>query len=794
LIHLAPEVKVQLSEGVPLGRALPLLLAPAGDWEAARAAVENGADAVYFGLETLNARLRARNFRLQELPELLRFLHRRGVRGYLTANTLVFPDELQEAEELLRSAVQAGIDALIVQDLGICRLARRLSSDVPLHASTQMTVSNAAGLRYAAAMGCASITLARELSLEEVAALVEPARSAGVQLEVFAHGALCVSYSGQCLASLAFGGRSGNRGACAQPCRLPYELLVDGEPARLPGRFPLSPRDLCTLPLISELVAIGVAALKIEGRLKSAEYVAATTRAYREALDGCAAGAEDPAGPPAELELTFSRGLGPGWYRGRQHRELVNTTSGQKRGIEVGAVVAIDGEQVTAHLTAPLEAGDGVLLGEGGPGGRVYSVEERGGRTVVGFERGLELDRARPGDPIWKTSDPAVERRLRQSFAGDAVRFARPVDLVVTGRAGDQLEIEARDELGHAVRVASDLALAPAERHPLDETSLRAQLGRLGGSPFRLRALEVKLEGQLMLPVSQLNRARRECVERLAELRERPPRWQLTEMVPAATSRAPLPADPPAPSLAVLVREPGQVAAAIAAGADALYLDLGERASQQRALAAGREAGLRVMLAGPRITKPGEERELETLRGLGPDGYLVRNAAQLEAFAGSPRLGDAALSATNLLAVEHLLGLGLTRVTAALDLGPTQLEVLLREAPAGALEVVVWLHEPLFHTELCLFCAHLGAGAECGEPCLRRRLRLRDRKGAEHPVVTDAACRTTVFHARPRDLSAELPRLLAAGARAFRCELLDETPEQVSRLLRRLRRAIEATG
>ncbi len=288
----APAIGKQLpapaKTGAAGGRPLPELLAPAGDWDCARAAVENGADAIYFGLEKFNARMRARNFTAADLPELMDFLRRRGVRGYVTFNTLVFENELDDAEQHLRAVIAAGADAAIVQDAGICRLIRQLSPDFPIHASTQMTITSAAGIEFARELGCSLVVLARECSIAEIAKMDSALRaaSAALPLEVFVHGALCVAYSGQCLTSEALGGRSANRGECAQACRMPYDLISDGAPVPLGDRrYLLSPQDLAGLELLPDLVRAGVASLKIEGRLKSPEYVANITRIYRQALD-----------------------------------------------------------------------------------------------------------------------------------------------------------------------------------------------------------------------------------------------------------------------------------------------------------------------------------------------------------------------------------------------------------------------------------------------------------------------------------------------------------------------------
>ena len=376
----------------PTAPRRPELLAPAGDWNCAKAAVENGADAIYFGLEKFNARMRAHNFTEADLPRLLEFLHGRGVKGYITFNTLVFENELAEAEQYLRSIITAGVDAAVVQDVGICRLIRRLSPDFPIHVSTQMTITSAGGVAFARELGCNLVVLARECSLKEIAQLRNPPETAppgaGLPLEVFVHGALCVAYSGQCLTSEALGGRSANRGECAQACRMPYELIADGQPVPLGDRkYLLSPQDLAGLKVLPELARLGIASLKIEGRLKSPEYVANITRVYRQAIDCLPDEAPTPNGAAApvssaaqyEMEMAFSRGLYTGWFEGTNNQALVHGRFGTKRGVYLGEVAEVHREGIVLSLEGPLKPGDGVVFDAGHPaekeeGGRVYDV------------------------------------------------------------------------------------------------------------------------------------------------------------------------------------------------------------------------------------------------------------------------------------------------------------------------------------------------------------------------------------------------------------------------------------
>ncbi|MBC1215872.1 U32 family peptidase, partial [Trichormus variabilis ARAD] len=521
----------------------PDILAPAGNWECAKAAVENGADAIYFGLDRFNARMRAQNFTEADLPELMAFLHLRGVKGYVTVNTLIFPQELVQAQQYLRTIIAAGVDAVIVQDVGICRLIRHLSPDFPIHASTQMTITSPAGVEFAKSLGCELVVLARECSLAEINKIQQQIaqRSASLPLEVFVHGALCVAYSGQCLTSEALGGRSANRGECAQACRMPYELTVDGEIIDLGDRkYLLSPQDLAGLEILPDLVKSGVTSLKIEGRLKAPEYVANVTRVYRQALDRVMGQSQRDYVSHQErydLEMAFSRGLYTGWFQGINNQELVHARFGKKRGVYLGEVSRIRNEEVTIKLEAPVKPGDGVVFDCGHPeakeeGGRVYGVVQKGKEAVLSFGQGnVNFRRVHVGDKLWKTSDPELDKQLRQSFAGDNPQFQRPIDWEIHGEIGQMLVAIARDELGNIVQVESAISLVAAHTKPLDTERLQEQFGRLGNTPFRLGTLTNHLNGAVMVPVSELNRMRREVVTQLEELRSQPKRWQLRSHV-----------------------------------------------------------------------------------------------------------------------------------------------------------------------------------------------------------------------------------------------------------------------
>lgn len=359
------------------------LLAPAGDWDCLRAAVANGADAVYFGVDKYNARVRAKNFRMEELKDVMAYLHKYNVRGYVTFNILVFENELEEAKQLVEACIDAGVDALIVQDLGLVKLIRDLSPDFPIHGSTQMTVTSPEAVEFLNPYHLEVVVLGRENNLTHIQKIAE---KTNVPLEVFVHGALCVSYSGQCLTSEMWGGRSANRGECAQACRLPYDLIVDGEQKEMGNvAYLLSPKDLAALDLVPELIEAGVSTFKIEGRLKSPEYVANVVSKYRKAIDEYLAGRHYTPSTEEirELQQSFSRGFTHGFLKGTNNKQLVDGTFPKSRGVFLGTVKKVLKDGVLCELQAPLKRGDGIVFDAGRPeekeeGGRVYDLRKHG--------------------------------------------------------------------------------------------------------------------------------------------------------------------------------------------------------------------------------------------------------------------------------------------------------------------------------------------------------------------------------------------------------------------------------
>ncbi|MEN6407010.1 MAG: DUF3656 domain-containing protein [Thermoguttaceae bacterium] len=787
------------------------LMAPAGDWDCVAAAVENGADAVYFGLQNgFNARAKASNFREEDLPRLMDDLHVHGVRGYLTLNTLVFDDELPAVERSARSAVRAGVDAVLVQDVGLLRLLHRLCPELPLHASTQMTLSSAECICEAQSLGIRRVVLPRELSIAEIAAI---RRQTDVELEAFVHGALCLSYSGQCLASLSLGGRSANRGRCAQPCRLPYQVVTDATGSRVDRRYPLSPHDLAAYDRVARLCEAGVSALKIEGRLKPPAYVAIATHCYREALDVCQnslACREREASPSpeelAELETTFSRGFCHGWLDGDDHQALVSGQSSAHRGSLLGCVRGVGGDRIVVELSGPVQRGDGVVFeadrSQGDEqGGRVYEIFQNRqplktattGSVELAFRyNSIDLSKIHLDQKVWKTDDPRTAQRIRRRRVDRDARRRTALDITVEASSGHPLCVIARTDAGVQCRVESQQPLAEATKHPLTVETLTEQFGRLGQTAYQLRSLEAEIHGRPMAPLSVLGQLRHELVERLNAAgwpkRTVSPESALASLEKEITRPIPQP-NVSGPQFHVLCRSLEQVEAALKCRPASVIVDVQEPGDCDRTVRTVRTAGVQVALAAPRIHKPGESDVFESLARCRPDAVLVRNLAGLAFFRrlGIPRIADFSLNAVNRLTLAWLVAQGAGRVTAAYDLDERRLLDLAAAVEPDRLEVIVHRHTPMFHSEHCLFCNLLSEShnrQDCGRWCRRNALRLRDRLGVEHPVQADRQCRNTVFHGQPESLMQQLSELERRGVRHFRVELLTETtPAEVRRLL-----------
>ncbi len=791
------------------------LLAPAGNWEAMRAAVANGANAVYFGVEKFNARARAHNFLMDELPAIMEFLHMYGVKGFLTFNILVFENEMEEAKELIDACIDAGVDAVIVQDLGLVKLIREISPDFPIHGSTQMTITSAEAVDFVKPYDLERVVLGRENSLKHIEKISAETEK---ELEVFVHGALCVSYSGQCLTSEMWGGRSANRGECAQACRLPYDMIVDNEQKEMGNiAYLLSPKDLAALELVPQLIEAGVTSFKIEGRLKSAEYVANVVAKYRKAIDAHFAGEQyDPnVIDIQELEQSFSRGFTHGFLSGTNHKQLVDGTFPKKRGVYLGQVKKVYRDALLIDLQAPLKRGDGIVFDAGDPtqdeeGGRVYDIRIKGQKIEGKVEGGLyeivmgrndvDLHRVQVGDKVWRTSDPELDRRLRKTFETEKPYRTFPVDVSVHGRLGEPLvSIWTDVNTGKTVTVASEKAVETAMKRPLNEEVLRDQLGRLGGTVYYLEDLHLDLDGDLIVPMSELNRMRRVAAEELLKLRIEPRTYQKRDLDVYEDTVAVDPATGDTANLIALCRSLEQIEAAGKTDVDYIYADFEFVRDYPKAVDVARAAGKKIALATPRILMPGERGILLNIIKAKPDGILIRNTGALyfyeqERPEGIELIGDFSLNIANHKAARLFLERGISRITASYDLNTEQMVDLLSQSDASKVEVVIHQHMPMFHTEHCVYATFLSEGTDytnCGQVCEQHRVSLRDRVDFEHPVRVDTGCRNTVYNAVDQSGAEFLKEFLQYGVNTYRVEFLEEDGDRVQEVLKLYRQALE---
>jgi len=788
----------------------PELLSPAGNWDCARAAVAAGADAIYFGLPLFNARMRADNFIDADLPELMEFLHDHGVKGFVTMNTLVFTREFVAAEAQLRRIAAAGVDALIIQDLGLAKLAREVAPNIELHASTQMTITSPEGLAFVEGLfPLERAVLARELSVKEIerfhtAPLKKDKLELKTPLEVFVHGALCVAYSGQCLTSESLGRRSANRGECAQACRMPYEIVVDGETRDLGEvRYLLSPQDLAAVDLIPDLVKAGVKSFKIEGRLKTPEYVTAVTQVYRKALDAAIADTASPVTPDDRyaLEMTFSRGLSTGWLAGTDHPYLTHGRFGKKRGPLLGEITDCGRGWIKLdHSTGvPVFPGDGVVFDAGEnrdleQGARIWKIE----RDRIIFHKefsGINFERIQPGHTVYKTSDPKLESSLRKFWQNTHPPEKKtPIHLTVTGKPESLLcWRRPATVVRHPSPPTYRWEPPPSERSiPIRFAPSSAAFGE---SPYELASLDNRLEGACHFPVSALNQLRRDLVKQLDDGTPRP----APAPVVTTSFRDLLPERPEpqkeAPRLSVLCRDMDQLDAAIECGVETVYCDFEDPRRFKDAVARFR-AGVsipesQILLATPRILKPGESGYLKLIENAAPDGLLLRNLSALHYYkdrSDLKKVGDFSLNAANPIASRLLMeSAGLEHLTVSYDLNIGQVMDLLAAAPPEWFELTLHQHMPMFHMEHCVYCVFLSEGStykDCGRPCEKHVVHLRDRVGQLHRLQADVGCRNTLFNGKAQTGARFFENLRDTGLSRFRVELLDEDAATATQIIR----------
>lgn len=738
--------------------------------ESLAAAVESGADAVYFGGGAFSARQYAENFTPDELRRGIDYAHLRGAKAYITVNTLVKDSELESAAEFLHSICEMGADAVIIQDTGLFAIM----PGIPVHASTQMTVHNTESARMLSELGVKRVILSRELSLEEMAAIK---RDANIEIEAFVHGALCICYSGQCLMSSMIGGRSGNRGYCAQPCRKRYRMR-DKSGGDMSG-YLLSPRDLCTAAHLGKLIEAGIDAFKIEGRMKRPEYVAGVTGIYRRLIDRYA---EDPAGYAVtddemhELAQLFSRGFTEGYFFGKPGGELISRERPDSRGTYLGEVIKYDNRRAFVHLRAPLLAGDGISIGDGGT-----SVSRM-------FRDGIPVKRAEAGDVVEIPVEHAAgmmayktyDRRLMEAVKSSYSTGTRKVKVAISAsvKVGQPPVIRMSDGVNE-VEARGDYIIENAKNRPVSRDTIIQHLSRLGDTVFEA-VPDAHFDENAFVPLSGINEMRRKAVALLSE--KRLIRRTCTRK-PVVEFSVPAPARP---LLAVNAGTLDNLRAAARGGADVVYVGDVYRPDTvdiEECIGFGKSHGIQVYASTPRIVRDGEMDVVKDLLRLDADGFLAGNTAILKMLSGRNVVADYPLNVLNRLSMKFLLDMGAMRVTASPELALTEL-------PHGA-ECIVHGSSELMISE---HCVPGGFEKTCSSPCMNNAFALQDERGYSFPLRMDARCRMHVLNSRELCMLDHVPGLMRAGASALRIEAKAYTAGITEDLTRSYRRAIDGSA
>ncbi|WP_413578154.1 DUF3656 domain-containing U32 family peptidase [Bdellovibrio sp. HCB290] len=791
----------------------PELLLPVGTKDMALAAIHNGADAIFMGVPGFNARGRSHDFQIEEVKDIIDTCHLHGVKVNLAFNILIFQNEFLGAVEVLKKILPLKPDAFIVQDLGLVRLIRHMAPEQRIHASTQMSVTNAEAITWLDDLGIQRFVLARENSIKEIHAIKQNTTK---EIEVFVHGALCVSYSGQCFTSESIGGRSANRGQCAQSCRFSYEMHVDGEKRDLGGKsFLVSPQDLCGINEVPSLLDSGVDCFKIEGRLKTPEYVATAARSFDEAITSAQRNQAlaNPILLKKQMATAFSRGFYSGWFHGVNHQELVEGTFSAHRGFEFGKVVRVNGNALEVEITEDkaqqglktdfIQAGDGILWvfkdrndQDAEKGGFVFAVKSLSPRRfALEFSRDIAMNDSYVGARVFYNHDKDLKKDVSLSVEDKQRKKRLPVSIRAEASLGKPLTVTYTDGK-YTVSATSENVCEPAKNKGLNSLDLREELFALMGSPFRGEGFECELDPEtpLFLPNKQVKELRQKLVKELTDLRIQngttpviAPQEQIMEWIGSKKTT-----ERKAQGLKfnLLLRDKFQVDDVVqavttgqldAAALNLVILDFEFGLDFEPSLKALRAANVKVGVATTRILKPNEHRNVKHLLNMNPDAILARNLGAVQYLQSNNYqgqiLGDFSLNVTNHLTAQYLLDKGLESVCLGYDLNNLQVSELIQSGQSERFEVTAYQYMPSFHMEHCVFAAFLSKGTsfkDCGRPCEKHDVKLKDQFGNWHQIKPDQECRNTMYNGTSQSAARYVKEWASHGLGYIRYEALKE--------------------
>ena len=788
------------------------LLVPAGNYEAFLAGINNGADAVYIGGQNYSARQNAQNFSLEEIKKSLEYAHLRNKKVYITANTLIDQPEFEDALDYIYNLYTMGVDAVIVQDLGLLEAVKRLIPHLRLHASTQMTIHNGPGALFLKQEGIARVVLAREMSLEDLKLIRQ--ETPNVELEVFAHGAVCYSYSGQCLFSSMVGGRSGNRGRCAGPCRLPYELYNQaGKYGLDKGNYLLSTADLCLINYLAELNVLGIDSIKIEGRMKRPEYVAIVTKAYRESIAKLYANEENSRQGHADLLKVFNRNFSTGYLVKGNEPAFLSRQRPDNRGDYLGKVIKQDSYFKTRiRLEAELNIGDGIEIWRGQSKGlasivRELSVNEK---PVITAKKGdiatIQLDtKVASDDAVYKNRDVLLLNRAGATINETINKIEVEISLIL--EKDRPLKLIMADNQGRAAIAYGTEIAREALNRPLSKEDAASKAARLGDTPFTLKDFYFSNPDNLLVSFSDLNDTRRRASQALLDLclkrgleDEEVTRDSFVKLKKQYTTLKKPAAKNNFTKLSVFTSSLEGAQAAIEAGADLVYMALENIAKPEKikpdalisAANLARSRGTELIPALPRIQKPHEFNQGSELLELGFNKFMISNLGALN-WCRENHLSastDYTLNIFNPYALRFILDKNVSTICLSPELTLKQINQFPDLSKA---ELVVHGELILMVSEYCMLSGVLGNGASyCKEKyCRRDKYYIKDEKGYAFPIETDRNCRFYVFNSRTLCMVENLDKLIRRGPCALRIEAYRLDKEQIAKTVGIYRRVLD---
>lgn len=766
------------------------LLAPAGSRASLEAAVKAGADAVYLAGQQFGARRSATNFSEEELLEVIDYCHLRGVKVYMTVNTLLKQAELAELGDYLEPFYQGGLDAFIVQDLGVFSYLRARFKDIHLHCSTQMTLASSEDVRALLDLGANRVVMPRELHINDIKRIYE---ETGAEIEAFVHGALCVSVSGQCLMSSLIGGRSGNRGSCAQSCRQPYQMWTDAsgkmeKVSSSSGDYLLSPRDLMTLDQMKQLIDNGVHSLKIEGRMKGPEYTFAVTRAYRMAIDALIKGSEaDLEAAKQEIERVFNRDFTQGLVLGTSNKAYISQESPGNRGVVAAEVLRYDSWQneVELKLLSDITKGDDLQARiKGNPGGRVEYIKVSGQRVESASKNDIvSINFKHPvkkGDLLFKTYDQNLMKQLQMTI--NDVEKRLPIHGSLVLRVGMPAVLELKHESGATIKVATEALVEKALKTPLSKERILEQLEKLGGTPYYMASCEIDHLGDETLPIKVLNQLRRDAVEALADQFLSDFKRGNSIKTELAVLEQPQSQNQTSAQISVMVRTEEQLRAALDLNIQRIYVN---ELWLSEALWPALQDERIVPYLGRFEKSQSLVNRLNQLKAFGEatgiKSALVSSIGQGRAVKalGFKCYGDFSLNIMNARAADLLAEEGYDGITLSLELNAEEIEALLSHfKQPTAIELIGYGRIPVMVTEYCPINGVYAKDKAGCQICRKGAFYIEDKTGAKFLVKGNAACQTEIFNSSLLNLADEWDTLDDLKLSWYRLELVTETYDE----------------